>query len=142
MTTHVNLANQLCFSVYNVNRLFNKFYQDALSEFGLTYPQYLLLTVLWNQDHRELRDLGQELQLNSNTLTPLVKRLEEHGWVTRKHPQTDKRRLIVSLTVHAKTSEAAIQQALAECLGRYRLTEADYEQALALNQKLITALDA
>ncbi|WP_407892701.1 MarR family winged helix-turn-helix transcriptional regulator [Lacticaseibacillus sp. N501-2] len=142
MTTHVNLANQLCFSVYNVNRLFNKFYQDALSEFGLTYPQYLLLTVLWNQDHRELRDLGQELQLNSNTLTPLVKRLEEHGWVTRKHPQTDKRRLIVSLTAHAKTSEAAIQQALAECLGRYRLTEADYEQALALNQKLITALDA
>lgn len=61
MTTHVNLANQLCFNVYNVNRLFNKFYQDALADFGLTYPQYLLLTVLWNHDHQELRALGQEL---------------------------------------------------------------------------------
>jgi hypothetical protein len=62
MTTHVNLANQLCFSVYNVNRLFNKFYQDALAAYGLTYPQYLLLTVLWNHDHRELRELGSELE--------------------------------------------------------------------------------
>ncbi|WP_125710019.1 MarR family winged helix-turn-helix transcriptional regulator [Lacticaseibacillus porcinae] len=142
MTTHVNLANQLCFSVYNVNRLFNKFYQDALTDFGLTYPQYLLLTVLWNQDHQELRALGQELQLNSNTLTPLVKRLEERGWVKRVHPQTDKRRLIVSLTDHAKASETSIQQALADCLGQYHLTAADYQQALALNQKLIAALDA
>lgn len=142
MTTHVNLANQLCFNVYNVNRLFNKFYQDALADFGLTYPQYLLLTVLWNHDHQELRALGQELQLNSNTLTPLVKRLEERGWVKRVHPKTDKRRLIISLTEHAKASEAPIQQALADCLGRYHLTEADYQQALALNQKLITALDA
>lgn len=141
MTTHVNLANQLCFSVYNVNRLFNKFYQEALADFGLTYPQYLLLTELWNQDHQELRALGEQLQLNSNTLTPLVKRLEERGWVNRTHPQTDKRRLIVSLTEHAKVSEAPIQQALAECLGHYHLTADDYQQALALNQKLIAALN-
>lgn len=141
MTNHVDLANQLCFSVYNVNRLFNKFYQDALAEYGLTYPQYLLLTVLWNGDHRELRELGTALNLNSNTLTPLVKRLEAHGWVTRSHPADDKRRLIVSLTVHAKDSEAPIQAALAECLGEYHLTAADYEQALHLNQKLIAAME-
>ncbi|WP_225352555.1 MarR family winged helix-turn-helix transcriptional regulator [Lacticaseibacillus nasuensis] len=102
MPTHVNLANQLCFSVYNVNRLFNQFYQEALSAYHLTYPQYLLLTELWNQDHQELRDLGERLKLSSNTLTPLVKRLEARGWVTRVHPAEDKRRLIVSLTAKAK----------------------------------------
>lgn len=141
MPTHVDLANQLCFSVYNVNRLFNKFYQDALAEFGLTYPQYLLLTVLWNGDHRELRELGAALKLNSNTLTPLVKRLEERGWVQRSRPAADKRRLIVSLTPHAQASEAAIQAALADCLGEYHLTATDYQQALALNQKLIAAME-
>ncbi|WP_390410342.1 MarR family winged helix-turn-helix transcriptional regulator [Lacticaseibacillus jixiensis] len=140
MTTHVNLANQLCFSVYNVNRLFNKFYQDALADFHLTYPQYLLLTELYNQDHRELRELGSALHLNSNTLTPLVKRLEARGWVKRAHPATDKRRLIVALTPYAKDQEAAIQTALAECLGESQLTLADYQQALALNQKLIAAM--
>ncbi|WP_155286613.1 MarR family winged helix-turn-helix transcriptional regulator [Lacticaseibacillus zhaodongensis] len=140
MTNHVNLANQLCFSVYNVNRLFNKFYQEALADFDLTYSQYLLLTALWNQDHRELRDLGDELKLSSNTLTPLVKRLEARGWVTRVHPETDRRRLLVSLTPKAKAQEAPIQQALAECLGRYSFTKADYEQAMSLNQKLIAAL--
>lgn len=141
MTTHVDLANQLCFSVYNVNRLFNKFYQDALADYGLTYPQYLLLTVLWSGDHRELRELGTELRLNSNTLTPLVKRLEDHGWVERSHPADDKRRLIVSLTAHAKASEAPIHEALADCLGSYHLTATDYEQALELNQKLIAAME-
>ncbi|WP_125571699.1 MarR family winged helix-turn-helix transcriptional regulator [Lacticaseibacillus songhuajiangensis] len=141
MTNHVNLANQLCFSVYNVNRLFNKFYQDALTDYGLTYPQYLLLTVLWNGDHRELRELGAALNLNSNTLTPLVKRLEAHGWLQRSHPKDDKRRLIVSLTTHAKDSEAPIQAALADCLGKYHLTATDYEQALLLNQKLIAAME-
>lgn len=140
MPTHVDLANQLCFSVYNVNRLFNKFYQEALTEFDLTYPQYLLLTVLWNHDHRELRELGEALHLSSNTLTPLIKRLAAHGWVTREHPAADKRRLIVSLTAHAKAEEAPIQAALAECLGHYSLTPADYEQALTLNQKLEAGL--
>lgn len=140
MTSHVNLADQLCFSVYNVNRLFNKFYQDALADFGLTYPQYLVLTAMWNRDHREMRDLGSELQLSSNTLTPMVKRLAERGWLTRVHPQADKRRLVINLTPQAKAQEAPIQQALADCLGRYHLTVDDYEEALALNQKLIAAL--
>lgn len=141
MTTHVHLADQLCFSVYNVNRLFNKFYATALADFELTYSQYLLLTALWDTDHQELRDLGETLHLSSNTLTPLVRRLEARGWVQRTHPVADKRRLIVSLTPMAKDSEATIHQALADCLGRYALTQDDYEQALALNQKLFTALN-
>lgn len=141
MSTHVHLADQLCFSVYNVNRLFNKFYQEALSPYGLTYPQYLLLTTLWEHDHQELRDLGATLHLNSNTLTPLVRRLTQSGWVTRAHPATDKRRLIISLTAKAHANEDPIHQTLADCLGHYALTLDDYRKALALNEKLIAALN-
>lgn len=141
MTTHVHLADQLCFSVYNVNRLFNKFYQEALAPYNLTYPQYLLLTTLWENDHRELRDLGATLHLNSNTLTPMVRRLEDRGWVSRTHPENDKRRLLVSLTNMARENEAPIHDALATCLARHDLSIDDYEQALALNQKLMTAFN-
>ncbi|KRM87440.1 MarR family winged helix-turn-helix transcriptional regulator [Lacticaseibacillus thailandensis] len=141
MSTHVHLADQLCFSVYNVNRLFNKFYQEALSPYGLTYPQYLLLTALWEHDHQELRELGVTLHLSSNTLTPLVRRLAQSGWVNRTHPATDKRRLIVSLTDQARANEDPIHQTLADCLGHYALTLDDYREALALNEKLIAALN-
>lgn len=142
MTTHLQLAEQLCFSVYNVNRLFNKFYQEALAPYELTYPQYLILTALWEQDQRELRDLGTVLQLNSNTLTPLVKRLEAHGWVTRTHPANDKRRLIVSLTAKGIDNEQAIHETIGQCIAKYHLSIDDYQQALALNKKLMTAFNS
>lgn len=141
MTNHVNLADQLCFSVYNVNRLFNKFYQEALAPYRLTYSQYLVMTALWENDHQELRDLGDKLHLNSNTLTPLLRRLEQNGWVTREHPANDKRRLVISLTTKAKADEEPIHEDLAECLGQYALTMDDYRQALAVNERLITALN-
>lgn len=140
MTAHIHIADQLCFSTYNVNRLFNKFYQEALAPYKLTYSQYLLLTALWENDHQELRDLGQTLHLQSNTLTPLVKRMEQRGWVKRTRPD-DKRRLIVNLTEKAKTSEAPIHEELATCLGRRQLSYEDYQQALALNQKFIAAFN-
>ncbi|WP_288531745.1 MarR family winged helix-turn-helix transcriptional regulator [uncultured Secundilactobacillus sp.] len=140
MTIHAHIADQLCFSTYNVNRLFNKFYQEALAPFKLTYPQYLLLMTLWENDHQELRDLGKTLSLKSSTLTPLVRRLEDHGWVTRTQP-TDKRRLVVSLTEKALASEAPIHSALKTCFGHHQLSLEDYEQALALNKKFIAAFN-
>ncbi|MTV81430.1 MarR family winged helix-turn-helix transcriptional regulator [Secundilactobacillus folii] len=140
MTNHVNLADQLCFSVYNVNRLFNKFYQEALAPYKLTYSQYLVMTALWEHDNQELRELGAALHLSSNTLTPLVRRLESNGWVNRLHPVNDKRRLVVSLTEKGRENEDPIHQTLADCLGKYALTRDDYQRALALNEKLITAL--
>lgn len=140
MTYHIHIEDQLCFSTYNVNRLFNKFYQEALDPYKLTYPQYLLLTILWENDHQELKELGAKLYLKSNTLTPVVRRLEKTGWVTRSQPE-DKRRLIVSLTDKAIKNEEPIHQALADCFGRHQLSPEDYQQALDLNQKFIAAFN-
>ena len=83
----MKLANQLCFSAYNVNRLFGQFYEQQLKQFGLTFSQYLVLLTLWEQSPQTLNAIGQQLDLSSNTLTPLLKRLEQAGWVTR-HNQT------------------------------------------------------
>lgn len=104
MNDDIQLTNLLCFSVYNMNRLFNKFYQQALAPLGLTYAQYLVLMSLWEHDNQTLHELGDELKLSSNTLTPLLKRLEKNGWLTRVRPENDRRQLIVSLTDKAMTN--------------------------------------
>lgn len=140
MDENIKLTNMLCFSVYNMNRLFNKFYQQALAPFGLTYAQYLVLVSLWERDHRTLHDLGTELKLSSNTLTPLLKRLEKNGWLTRVHPEDDRRQLVISLSKKGRQEKAEIYQALANCIAKTHLSSEQYRQALELNDNLIQEL--
>ena len=109
------LDKQLCFAIYEVNRLFNKFYHQSLSEFNLTYPQYIVLLALWEKDELQLKELMYVLSLKSNTLTPLLKRLEENGWVSREKPDTDKRQLIVKLTEKAKKNKHKILETDESC---------------------------
>lgn len=90
--------NLLCYTVYESHRLYNKFYQKILKKFELTYPQYIILLELWNKDHQTLRELTKKTDLKSNTLTPLLKRLEEKGWLIREQSGKDKRQLILHLT--------------------------------------------
>ncbi len=92
------LANQLCFAVYSTAHAFNKVYKPLLDPLGLTYPQYLVMLILWDEDEVTVKDLGQRLQLDSGTLTPLLKRLEANGLVTRRRSQADERRVVVTLT--------------------------------------------
>lgn len=113
----LNLTNQLCFAIYDSNRLFNKFYQQALKPFELTYPQYIVLLSLWENDRQSLKDLSEELSLKSNTLTPLLKRLEDHGWVVRNRPTSDKRQLEICLTEKANENKDAVLQAIETCIG-------------------------
>jgi DNA-binding MarR family transcriptional regulator len=140
MTLEIDLANQLCFSIYNANRLFNKFYVETLTPFKLTYAQYLVLMALWERDDQSLHELGQVLRLSSNTLTPLLRRMEDAGWLQRERPATDRRQLVIHLTTQGKQQQAPIEAAIATCISRYHLTIDEYQQALALNQKIITAL--
>ncbi|ANZ60235.1 MarR family transcriptional regulator [Secundilactobacillus paracollinoides] len=141
MNDDIQLTNLLCFSVYNMNRLFNKFYQQALAPLGLTYAQYLVLMSLWEHDNQTLHELGDELKLSSNTLTPLLKRLEKNGWLTRVRPENDRRQLIVSLTDKGNDEQDAIFEALADCIANYHLSPEQYKQALALNNDLISAFE-
>ncbi len=92
------LDHQLCFALYSSSLVMTKLYKPVLSALGLTYPQYLVLLVLWETDAVSVSDLGTRLFLDSGTLTPLLKRMEAAGWVTRLRAVDDERRVIVSLT--------------------------------------------
>ena len=80
----LKLDNQLCFAVYSASLAMTKAYKPLLSELGLTYPQYLVLLVLWEQDGLQVSELGERLTLDSGTLTPLLKRLEKAGCITAR----------------------------------------------------------
>jgi DNA-binding MarR family transcriptional regulator len=94
----MRLANQLCFSVYATAHAFGRVYRPLLDPLGLTYPQYLVLLVLWERDGLTVGEIGAALQLDSGTLTPLLKRLEAMGHVARRRAEGDERRVRVSLT--------------------------------------------
>ncbi|WP_137405078.1 MarR family winged helix-turn-helix transcriptional regulator [Echinicola rosea] len=97
------LENQLCFPLYAASRLMIKAYQPHLGKLDLTYPQYLVLLVLWEKDHLTVSQISQALMLESNTLTPLLKRLEEKGLLKRTRDKDDERKVFVTLTSNGKT---------------------------------------
>jgi len=92
------LDSQLCFALYSSSLMLTKLYRPVLAPLGLTYPQYLVLLVLWETDRVAVGELGQRLYLDSGTLTPLLKRMEAAGLLTRVRAADDERRVIVTLT--------------------------------------------
>ena len=96
------LDNQLCFRLYTASRLITQAYHPLLSEQGLTYPQYLVLLVLWEKDAQPVNDIAKRLFLETNTVTPLLQRMEKGGILTRAKGRKDARQMIVSLTRKGK----------------------------------------
>ena len=94
----LKLENQLCFPFYAVSRLITRAYQDDLGALAITYPQYLVLMILWDNDKVTVNEIADKLILNTNTVTPLLKRMEVMGLLTRTQSKTDQRKVIVSLT--------------------------------------------
>lgn len=94
----LRLDNQLCFALYSASLAMTKLYKPWLDDLGLTYPQYLAMLALWEEDGLSVSQLGERLRLDSGTLTPLLKRLEAAGLVTRLRATHDERRVHVSLT--------------------------------------------
>jgi DNA-binding MarR family transcriptional regulator len=94
----LQLDNQLCFAVYSTSLAMTKLYKPLLDELGLTYPQYLAMLVLWEKDGLMVSELGERLYLDSGTLTPLLKRLEASGLVSRLRDVADERRVHITLT--------------------------------------------
>ncbi len=119
-TDWLALDHQLCFALYSASHAVTKAYQPLLAPLGLTYPQYLVMLVLWEQDGLTVSQLGGRLQLDSGTLTPLLKRLEAAGHVQRLRDATDERRVRLQLTATGRALRAraeAVPQALAGALG-------------------------
>ncbi len=94
----LRLENQLCFAVYSAAHAFAQAYKQWLEPMGLTYPQYLVMLLLWEKDGRSVNELGQPLMLDSGTLTPLLKRMEKAGFVTRARDERDERVTRIVLT--------------------------------------------
>jgi DNA-binding MarR family transcriptional regulator len=100
------LDNQLCFALYSASLAMTKLYKPLLDELGLTYPQYLVMLVLWEGDGLMVSELGQRLYLDSGTLTPLLKRLEAAGLVSRMRAAEDERRVHIHLTAAGRRLKA------------------------------------
>lgn len=98
MHDQLKLDNQLCFRLYSASRLITQAYHPLLSDIGLTYPQYLVMMVLWEKDGQPVNDIAKRLYLETNTVTPLLKRMEQEGLVSRRRSEGDGRQVLVHLT--------------------------------------------
>jgi DNA-binding MarR family transcriptional regulator len=97
-TASPKLADFLCFAIYSANLAYGKAYKPILEELGLTYTQYIAIVALWEEDNQTVSSLGEKLFLESNTLTPILKKLEAMGYLTRRRDPEDERQVRVSLT--------------------------------------------
>jgi DNA-binding MarR family transcriptional regulator len=144
MYAQLKLENQLCFRLYAASRLVTQAYHPFLEELGITYPQYLVLLVLWEQDAQPVNDLARRLHLETNTVTPLLQRMEKEGLVTRKRGKEDGRQVIVSLTARSREMEdraAAIPAAVGARAACSRLTPASVPELFATLDELISNLE-
>jgi MarR family transcriptional regulator, organic hydroperoxide resistance regulator len=105
----LQLDRQLCFALYSASLAMNKAYRKLLGELGLTYPQYLVMMVLWQSDRLTVSEIGGRLYLDSATLTPLLKRLEAAGLITRTRAASDERQVVVALTREGRVLRSRAQ---------------------------------
>jgi MarR family transcriptional regulator, organic hydroperoxide resistance regulator len=130
LTETLPLNQQLCFALYACSKEVAKAYRDKLAPFGITYPQYLILSVLWDQDYRSVTEIGQELQLDSGTLTPMLKRLEEAGWIIRSRHKPDERRVYIELTEKGSALKHDAACSVADIWSELSLNEDTYHVLL------------
>ncbi|MGP4105933.1 MarR family winged helix-turn-helix transcriptional regulator [Virgibacillus sp. L01] len=142
MQDFLTLDNQLCFAIYDVNNQFTKLYSKVLHPFGITYPQYLVLLALWENDRITVKELGGRLNLGTGTLTPMIKRMEGNGWVKKERTAKDERKVCVFLQPKAIEEKDAIKQAITREVNSCNIELADYElllsQLKALHGKLMS----
>ncbi|MFC3216331.1 MarR family winged helix-turn-helix transcriptional regulator [Novosphingobium panipatense] len=106
----LDLDRQVCFPLYAASNLLNRLYRPILAELGLTYPQYLVMLVLWKQSPQTVGSLGDMLYLDSGTLTPLLKRMEMAGLISRTRDAGDERRVLIDVTAKGRTLRSAAEK--------------------------------
>ncbi len=126
MYEQLKLDNQLCFRLYAASRLVTQAYTPFLEPLGITYPQYLVLMVLWERDRQVVSEISERLLLESNTLTPLLQRMEKEGLLVRTKGVADGRQTLVSLTKKGKQLEEQAKE-VPGCMSRC-LTEAPLDE--------------
>jgi DNA-binding MarR family transcriptional regulator len=139
MSYDPTLDDQLCFALYATSMAINRTYKPLLDRLGITYPQYLVLNVLWEDDGRTVGAIAERLSLESSTITPLVKRLEAAALVTRARQADDERRVLVSLTDHGRALKDD-----SRCLGETLFVKSGMrpDELIALNRDVRRLRDA
>ncbi len=144
MHKELQLNNQVCFRLYTASRLITQLYTPLLNELGVTYPQYLVLMVLWEQDSQPVNDIARKLMLETNTVTPLLQRMEKQGIVVRQRDKDDKRKQIVTLTEKGREMEeqafGVIPSGMVKKLQACPLSMEDYAQLAAQLDSIIESI--
>src|SRR3954452_1879037 len=138
----LSLDRQLCFALYSASRAMTAAYRPILTELNLTYPQYLVMLVLWEQERVTVGRLGERLQLDSGTLSPLLKRLEANGFVRRQRSSEDERLVDVTLTPAGRRLERKAQCIPEELLGSTGMTQQEVADLRDAVRDLTDALTA
>lgn len=136
----LKLENQLCFPVYATSRLITREYQPFLDRLEITYPQYLVLMVLWENDSLPVNDIAKKLILNTNTITPLLKRMEQEGLLFRKRSVKDERKVIVQLTEKGKGLQKKAAEIPEELVKRLSESELKLDDLIKLKESLNTII--
>ncbi len=131
----LKLENQLCFPFYAVSRLIIRAYQDDLDTLGITYPQYLVMMVLWENDGLTVNEIATKLILNTNTITPLLKRMETLELLTRTQSETDQRKVLISLTEQGKEMREKAAEIPHRLLQKLNIETTDTKIAAMINLK-------
>src|SRR5947208_13956046 len=134
----LRLDNQVCFAVYSAAHAFNRFYKPLLDRLGLTYPQYLVMLVLWEQDGVAVKDIGERLYLDSGTLTPLLKRMEAAGLVKRTRSTEDERQVLIALTPQGQALKEKARTVPQSILAA---SECSVAELVALKSEIVTLRD-
>lgn len=135
----LKLDKQVCFALYAASRAVTQLYRPVLDALGLTYPQYLVMLVLWEHGPATVKHLGQELDLDSGTLSPLLKRLEGVGYVRRERSATDERSVVVDLTEEGAALRARAGRVPRKVMGATGMAPVELE---TLRQELVRLTEA
>ncbi|GAB3987218.1 MarR family transcriptional regulator [Spirosoma daeguense] len=133
----LKLDEQLCFPLYTASRLVTQCYGPVLNTLGVTYPQYLVLLVLWENDAVNLSFIASRLQLQSNTLTPLLKRMQELDLIARNRSETDERNIVITLTDKGKAMKEQAYQVPQRLAEKLPLSTDEAHQLYVILKKLI-----
>ncbi|WP_432351986.1 MarR family winged helix-turn-helix transcriptional regulator [Sporosarcina sp. A2] len=125
-----SLEKQLCFAVYETAGEFNKLYSSVLKPFGLTYPQYLVLLSLWEQDAVTMKELGERVHLGTGTLNPMITRMQENGWLRKERSTEDERKVYVTLEEKAYKEQSSITKRVTEEVQLCNISLNEYEELM------------
>ena len=137
----IRLDDQLCFKIYTLSRLVVQGYEPLFKKTGITYTQYLVLLVLWERDEQPVNNIATRLLLGINTISPLIKRMEKSGLVSRHGSTTDKRKQIVFLTEKGRQLETVVAQARSEIMQRLARNETIADTMHTMGPLLDTVID-